>query len=72
MSTSQTSRIVGMTTHTHTGYAEGRLIASSASRISDSVANNKVVYYFHVKHIRNFAPDGHDTKFSCVGGGVRV
>ena len=39
---------------------------------SDAVANNKVVYYLHVKCIRNFAPDGHGTKFSCVGGGVRL
>ena len=33
--------------------------------MSDSVANNKVVYYFHVKCIRNFAPDGHGTQFSA-------
>ena len=40
---------------------------------TDSVANNKVVYYYlHVKCIRNFTPDGHGTKFSCVGGGVRL
>ena len=25
--------------------------------------------YLHVKCIINFAPDGHGTKFSCVGGG---
>ena len=39
---------------------------------SDYVANNKVAYYLHVKSIINFAPEGHGTKFSCVGGGVRL
>ena len=42
------------------------------TRKSDSVANNKVVYYLHFKCVTNFAPDGHGTKFSCVGGRVRL
>ena len=70
-------------TYTHADWAEGRLIplyyilyyfivVSCIRIISGSVENKKVVYYFQVKYIRNFAPDGHGTKFSCVGGGMRV
>ena len=84
MSTSQTSRINGITTERERGDRLGGRAVNSllfyffilflfcTSCISESVANNKVVYYFHVKCIQNFAPDGHGTKLSCVGGGVRV
>ena len=48
------------------------LLLFCTSRISFYVATNKVLYFFHVKCIRNFAPDSHGTKFSCVGGGVWV
>ena len=41
------------------------LLLFCTSRISFYVATNKVLYFFHVKCIRNFAPDSHGTKFSC-------
>ena len=75
MSTSQTSRINGMTTHTHTHRLGGRTVSSFLfiyfhfiyvlyiTHISDDVANNKDMYYFHLKCIHFFAPNCHGTKF---------